>query len=559
MDTDYYVSPRVIPSDHRVRRLAERHHVDMRPVGRSGVPVVRIYGVTECGRSVLAHVHGYEPYFYIRAPPGFEGRMCTAFAEELNSTVASMASEGMRERARRDRGGCSDEEGGGGGGGRGDAPDLFVRRVEVCHRTTVWTYQHVGQPQDLDGSTQFLRVYTVLPRHVSTARTALESGFDVPFGIGRCTFLTYEANVAFVMRYMVDSGIVGGGWVTMPGGCWVERTLASSVTSSCSAEVDVMWPSVVAHAAEGEWLKVSPGIRTLSFDIECCGRWDRRKPPRAPSAASVRRCWRSLTNWRCLFFGRGGGGGRKGVFPVPEHDPVIQIASCLQHGAFGSGEKSRLETRRTILVLGSCASIAGAEVRSFESEEDMLLAWRDLVAAYDPDVITGYNIVGFDIPYLVERARTLGLDRFPFLGRVTGCPSRVRRVVMSSKQSGARDTFEVTVDGRVVFDVLQAVRSSYKLHSYTLNAVSAHFLGDQKEDVHHSVIADLQNGDEHTRRRLAVYCIKDAYLPLRLIDKLMLMYNYLEMARVTGVPLGWLLVRGQMLKVRKPHPALPPP
>ncbi len=39
-------------------------------------------------------------------------------------------------------------------------------------------------------------------------------------------------------------------------------------------------------------------------------------------------------------------------------------------------------------------------------------------------------------------------------------------------------------------------------------AVSAHFLGEQKEDVHHSCITDLQNGNEETRRRLAVYCLK---------------------------------------------------
>ena len=89
----------------------------------------------------------------------------------------------------------------------------------------------------------------------------------------------------------------------------------------------------------------------------------------------------------------------------------------------------------------------------------------------------------------------------------------------------------------------------YKLRSYTLNAVSFHFLDEQKEDVHHSLIPDLQNGDDNTRRRLAVYCLKDAYLPLRLIDKLMCVINHIEMARVTGVPLGYLLTRGQQIKV----------
>jgi DNA polymerase delta subunit 1 len=33
------------------------------------------------------------------------------------------------------------------------------------------------------------------------------------------------------------------------------------------------------------------------------------------------------------------------------------------------------------------------------------------------------------------------------------------------------------------------------------------------------------------------------------VDKLMYMYNYIEMARVTGVPMSFLLTRGQSIKV----------
>ena len=43
--------------------------------------------------------------------------------------------------------------------------------------------------------------------------------------------------------------------------------------------------------------------------------------------------------------------------------------------------------------------------------------------------------------------------------------------------------------------------------------------------------------------------IQDAYLPQRLLDKLMYIYNYVEMARVTGVPISFLLARGQSIKV----------
>ena len=43
--------------------------------------------------------------------------------------------------------------------------------------------------------------------------------------------------------------------------------------------------------------------------------------------------------------------------------------------------------------------------------------------------------------------------------------------------------------------------------------------------------------------------MKDAILPLRLLDKLMCLINYMEMGRVTGVPLSYLLTRGQQIKV----------
>ena len=98
-------------------------------------------------------------------------------------------------------------------------------------------------------------------------------------------------------------------------------------------------------------------------------------------------------------------------------------------------------------------------------------------------------------------------------------------------------------------DMLQVIQRDYKLRSYSLNSVSAHFLKQQKEDVHYSIITDLFEGSDDDRRRLAVYCLKDAMLPQRLMDKLMVLYNYIEMSRVTGVPMDYLLSRGQQIKV----------
>lgn len=62
-----------------------------------------------------------------------------------------------------------------------------------------------------------------------------------------------------------------------------------------------------------------------------------------------------------------------------------------------------------------------AEVMCFEDERDLLLRWRDLVLETDPDVIIGYNIINFDLPYLLDRAAALGvLHQFGLWGRMRG-------------------------------------------------------------------------------------------------------------------------------------------
>lgn len=51
------------------------------------------------------------------------------------------------------------------------------------------------------------------------------------------------------------------------------------------------------------------------------------------------------------------------------------------------------------------------------------------------------------------------------------------------------------------------------------------------------------------RFRLAVYCLKDADLPLRLINTVLSFTNDLEMSRVTGVAITSLLTKGEQVKV----------
>jgi len=46
----------------------------------------------------------------------------------------------------------------------------------------------------------------------------------------------------------------------------------------------------------------------------------------------------------------------------------------------------------------------GSTVNWFEDEAELLNAWRAFVIEIDPDIISGFNILGFDLPYILHRA-----------------------------------------------------------------------------------------------------------------------------------------------------------
>lgn len=84
----------------------------------------------------------------------------------------------------------------------------------------------------------------------------------------------------------------------------------------------------------------------------------------------------------------------------------------------------------------------------------MLVAWREFVKLVDPDILTGYNIVNFDITYIIGRGEALGIPTFPYFGRVRDIPTRVKESMVQSKSLGMRETKDINLEGRISFDLL---------------------------------------------------------------------------------------------------------
>ncbi|PQE28442.1 hypothetical protein CJF30_00008156 [Rutstroemia sp. NJR-2017a BBW] len=350
----------------------------------------------------------------------------------------------------------------------------------------------------------YIKITVTDPKHINKVRTTIEGGNANWKGMWKndgSGILTFDS-IQYVLRFMIDVKISGMSWVEVEAKKYA-MIPEHEKQSNCQIEAWVTYRDLIAHKPEGEWAKMAP-LRILSFDIECAG--------------------------------------RKGVFPEANQDPVIQIANIVTR----YGEKKPFV--RNVFCLDTTSLIVNTKIFEFAKEETMLSKWRDFLEEVDPDIIIGYNIANFDFPYLLDRADHLKVKDFAQWTRLKSKRSEAKTANFSSKQMGSRDTKATNTNGRLQLDLLQLVQRDHHLRSYTLNSVCAQFLGEQKEDVHHTMITELFNGTPESRRRLAVYCLKDAYLPQRLMDKLSCLENYTEMARVTGVPFNFLLSRGQQVK-----------
>ena len=306
----------------------------------------------------------------------------------------------------------------------------------------------------------------------------------------------YESNIDPVLRLMHRTGIQSTGWLDTGDTC-VRSHLAKT-------DID-LWCNDWSTLKPVERDDIAPFI-VASFDIEC--------------------------------------NSSTGKFPDPNvpDDACFQIAiSLCKFGSDEPYEKVCLCYKKT----------EGPDVISFDTEKEMLLAFKKYMNEKDIDILTGWNIFGFDLEYIYKRANMVGCGLYFYqLGKLkdTEC-----HLVMKKLSSSALcDNFLklLPMSGRFVFDMFHEVKKGYKLDSYSLNNVSKLYLGDQKIDMApKEMFARFVEGDPKKLYEVAEYCIKDTLLPHKLMKKMCILLNLVEMAKATWVPVSFLVERGQQIKV----------
>jgi len=356
---------------------------------------VCVFGVTSNGASVMTHVNGFMPHFFIEVTPTITLKLIECFVMELRSRYKLPPSYIRTETVMRKR-------------VYGWVPDSDTSKVRqfkfvrVSFRNT-WLMRVAKRIID-DRSLSCLRRVEVM---------------DVS-----------EAKVASSEKFLAFHGLKPSGWATVSS---YRVVSPESRFTMAQVEVEVGLRGLTPLKRD----TISPLV-IAAVDIEAHSH-DYRS------------------------------------FPDADHpeDKVTFIGTTFW--VYGD----TAPRTRVMHVLGECASCLeqGIQVRSFTSERDMLMDWRDLIAVHaDPDFMVSYNGTGFDYAYLARRAGTAG--RFNHMGRVLmhGNPLRVRELTSAAKGQNILSSFPQP--GRVQMDLFMYVKDSQKLSSYKLDDVCATFLKD---------------------------------------------------------------------------------
>ncbi len=163
------------------------------------------------------------------------------------------------------------------------------------------------------------------------------------------------------------------------------------------------------------------------------------------------------------------------------------------------------------------------------SERELIVAFCHRVREIDPDVLTGWNVVDFDLSVLARLAGKLGIGLE--LGRGPGT-TRVEPARFRFGNSFA------SVPGRVVLDCLQLLRGSFvRMEEYSLDSVAREVLGEGKVIGGPDRFEEILRTFHEDRARFVQYNLTDARLVLEILEKLELVELAVEPSRLTGMPL----------------------
>jgi DNA polymerase delta subunit 1 len=225
----------------------------------------------------------------------------------------------------------------------------------------------------------------------------------------------------------------------------------------------------------------------------------------------------------------------------PNH--VIWMISCLFQI---TGEKESRD--KYIIQTSDCEEIPGVTIIKAKNEEDMLIAFLDLIDHLDPEIIMGYNIFAYDYPYIDARF-SMFRESYEPCSRLEGYIPEFKLQEWNSGAYGQMTIAFLKMPGRISIDLFPLIKRDYKFDKYTLDFVSQTLLGSSKHDVTHiEMFEAFESKDIAKMTRVTKYCVQDSDLVLDLYEKMNVWIGLVEMANIVGVEIMEIFTRGQQIR-----------
>lgn len=162
-----------------------------------------------------------------------------------------------------------------------------------------------------------------------------------------------------------------------------------------------------------------------------------------------------------------------GEFPLAEKDSdaIIQIGCVITQAG--------KPTEKHCFVLGTCDSIPDVKLHVSKTEKELLMDWAGHICEWDPDIMVGYNVFGFDERYLWTRALKLGItdmDAFQGFSRLEGEEVKLNEKMLSSSALGDNRLYMWNTPGRLQIDLYHYIKRLEALASYKLDDVTSHYM-----------------------------------------------------------------------------------
>ena len=336
-------------------------------------------------------------------------------------------------------------------------------------------------------------------------------------GMGSLKFKVHESDADPVLQFTCCRKIPTAGWVKFHG----NEVHSTEKLTLCDHEYMVKWKHVSPYQRDGV---AKPKI--MGFDIEV----NSTNPSAMPKADKI-------------------------------GDKIFQISCVLARDGDNPNDYEKY-----LLTLGQPdPDVVGEDVlvQMFETEASLLEGFTTFIREENPNIIVGYNILGFDIPYMIARAKmNMCIFDFDKQGFHKFAHAKERIIKWSSSAYKNQEFEFLDAEGRVYVDLLPLVKRDFKFNNYKLKTISEYFIGETKDPLtpkgifkcYRIGIKKDKNNEYSNKAQRAMgivgkYCVQDSALVVRLMDKLKTWVGLTEMASVCNVPIFSLYTQGQQIKV----------